>query len=110
MKNLIQRTIFGAVYIATIIAALTLSEWVFLAVCVAFTVFGIIEFYNLSNGRENVKLLPKVLDVFGGSGSTLVTCEQLNRRCYTMELEPKWVDVIIDRWEQQTGQKAVLVE
>ena len=61
MKNLIQRTIFGAVYIATIIAALTLSEWVFLAVCVAFTVFGIIEFYNLSNGRENVKLLPKVL-------------------------------------------------
>ena len=51
-----------------------------------------------------------VLDVFGGSGSTLVTCEQLNRRCYTMELEPKWVDVIIDRWEQQTGQKAVLVE
>lgn len=66
MKNLIQRTIFGAIYIATIIAALTLSEWVFLAVCVVFTVFGTMEFYNLSNGRENVKLLPKVLDVFGG--------------------------------------------
>ena len=66
MKNLIQRTIFGAVYIATIIAALTLSEWVFLAVCVVFTMFGTMEFYNLSNGRENVKLLPKALDVFGG--------------------------------------------
>lgn len=66
MKNLIQRTIFGAVYIATIIAALTLSEWVFLAVCVVFTTFGTMEFYNLSNGRENVKLLPKALDVFGG--------------------------------------------
>lgn len=66
MKNLIQRTIFGAVYIATIIAALILSEWVFLAVCVVFTVFGTMEFYNLSNGRENVKMLPKVLDVFGG--------------------------------------------
>ena len=66
MKNLIQRTIFGAIYIATIIAALTLSEWVFLAVCVVFTVFGTMEFYNLSNGRENVKLLTKVLDVFGG--------------------------------------------
>lgn len=48
-----------------------------------------------------------VLDVFGGSGSTMIACEQLNRSCYTMELEPKWVDVIIDRWEQFTGQKAV---
>ena len=50
-----------------------------------------------------------VLDVFGGSGSTMIACEQLNRKCYTMELEPKWVDVIIERWEQQTGQKAVLL-
>jgi DNA modification methylase len=50
-----------------------------------------------------------VLDVFGGSGSTLITCEQLNRTCYTMELEPKWVDVIINRWEQFTGRKAVLL-
>ena len=66
MKNLIQRTIFGAIYIATIIAALTLSEWVFLAICMVFIVFGTMEFYELSNGRENVKLLPKALDVFGG--------------------------------------------
>ena len=50
-----------------------------------------------------------VLDVFGGSGSTMIACEQLNRTCYTMELEPKWVDVIIARWEQFTGQKAVLL-
>lgn len=50
-----------------------------------------------------------VLDVFGGSGSTMIACEQLNRSCYTMELEPKWVDVIIARWEQFTGEKAVLI-
>lgn len=50
-----------------------------------------------------------VLDLFGGSGSTLITCEQLNRKCRTMEYDPKYVDVIIDRWEQFTGQKAVLV-
>ena len=50
-----------------------------------------------------------VLDLFGGSGSTLIACEQLNRSAYLMELEPKWVDVIIARWEQFTGQKAVLL-
>ena len=48
-----------------------------------------------------------VLDVFGGSGSTMIACEQLGRSCYMMELEPKWVDVIIKRWEKYTGQKAV---
>lgn len=48
-----------------------------------------------------------VLDVFGGSGSTLIACEQLERSCYMMELDPKYVDVIIDRWEQYTGEKAV---
>ena len=47
-----------------------------------------------------------VLDFFGGSGSTLIACEQLNRRCYTMELEPKYATVIINRWEQYTGEKA----
>lgn len=50
-----------------------------------------------------------VLDMFGGSGSTLMVCEQLNRKCYTMEYEPKYVDAIINRWEQFTGQKAVLL-
>ena len=50
-----------------------------------------------------------VLDLFGGSGSTLIACEQLKRNCYMMEYDPKYVDVIIDRWEQFTGQKAVLL-
>jgi site-specific DNA-methyltransferase (adenine-specific) len=47
-----------------------------------------------------------VLDLFGGSGSTLMACEQLGRRCLTMELDPRYADVIIDRWESYTGQKA----
>lgn len=51
-----------------------------------------------------------ILDLFGGSGSTLIACEQLNRNCYMMELDEKYVDVIIDRWEKYTGRKAVKVE
>ena len=47
-----------------------------------------------------------VLDLFGGSGSTLMACEQLGRRCLTMELDPRYADVIIDRWESFTGLKA----
>lgn len=47
-----------------------------------------------------------VLDLFGGSGSTLIACEQLNRKCYMMELDPHYVDVIIQRWENFTGKKA----
>lgn len=50
-----------------------------------------------------------VLDLFGGSGSTLIACEQLKRKCYTMELDPKYCDVIIKRWETLTGQKAVKI-
>jgi len=50
-----------------------------------------------------------IADLFGGSGSTLIACEQLNRTCYMMELDPKYCDVIIDRWEQFTGEKAVLI-
>lgn len=50
-----------------------------------------------------------ILDLFGGSGSTLIACEQLNRKCYMMELDPKYIDVIINRWEQFTGKKAVLI-
>ena len=51
-----------------------------------------------------------VLDVFGGSGSTLIACEQLNRRCFMMDLDPKYCDVIIKRWETLTGKKAELVK
>ena len=47
-----------------------------------------------------------VLDLFGGSGSTLIACEQLNRQCYMMELDPYYCQVIINRWEEYTGRKA----
>lgn len=48
-----------------------------------------------------------IYEPFGGSGSTLIACEQLGRRCFMMELEPKYCDVIIKRWEKLTGQTAV---
>lgn len=51
-----------------------------------------------------------VLDLFGGSGTTLIAAEQLQRNAYLMELDPQYVDVIIDRWEKITGRKAVLLE
>lgn len=51
-----------------------------------------------------------VLDLFGGSGSTLIACEQLNRRCYMIELDPKYCDVIINRWETYTGKKAIKIK
>lgn len=51
-----------------------------------------------------------VVDLFGGSGSTLIACEQLNRKCYMMEYLPKYIDVIIQRWEKFTGKKAVLIK
>lgn len=50
-----------------------------------------------------------VLDLFGGSGSTLIACEQTNRTCFTMELDPRFCDVIIKRYENLTGEKAVLI-
>lgn len=50
-----------------------------------------------------------VLDCFGGSGSTLIACEQTGRKCCMMELDPHYVDVIIKRWENLTGLKAVLL-
>lgn len=55
-----------------------------------------------TSSREN----DIVLDLFAGSGSTLIACEQLNRSCYAMELEPRWCDVIVERWEAFTGKKA----
>lgn len=50
-----------------------------------------------------------ILDPFGGSGSTLIACEQLGRRCRMMEIDPHYCDVIIRRWEAFTGKKAVLL-
>lgn len=51
----------------------------------------------------------KVIDFFGGSGSTLMACEETGRICYTMELDTRYADVIINRWEEATGEKAVLM-
>lgn len=49
-----------------------------------------------------------ILDLFGGSGSTAIAAEQLNRKCYTMELDPKYCDVIVKRWETMTNREAIL--
>ena len=62
--------------------------------------------------RDIAKLLfgedaGKVLDLFGGSGSTLVAAEQTGRKAFLLELDPLYCDVIVTRWEQFTGQKAV---
>ena len=51
-----------------------------------------------------------VLDLFGGSGTTMIAAEQLGRNAYLMELDPRYVDVIVNRWEELTGQKARLIE
>jgi DNA modification methylase len=50
-----------------------------------------------------------VIDFFSGSGSTLMACEETGRNCYALELDPKYADVIITRWEETTGEKAVLL-
>ena len=50
-----------------------------------------------------------VLDLFGGSGSTMIACEQLGRKCYMCEIDPRYVDVIINRWEKFTGKQAQLI-
>jgi site-specific DNA-methyltransferase (adenine-specific) len=52
----------------------------------------------------------KVLDLFGGSGTTIMACEQNGRTAYVMEYDPKYADAIIDRWQTYTGEKAVLLE
>lgn len=76
---------------------------------------------NVNHPTEKpVELIAKIIDVtdfakeiydpFSGSGTTLIACEQLGRTCYAMELEPQYVDVIIERWENLTGQKAELIK
>lgn len=59
--------------------------------------------------RNSSKMGETVLDLFGGSGSTLIAAEQLQRRCYIMEYDPQYVDVIIKRWEDFTGREAVKI-
>ena len=63
------------------------------------------EYIKAMSDREDI-----IIEPFGGSGTTLIACEQLGRKCRAMELEPKYVDVIIKRWENLTGKKAVLAE
>lgn len=63
--------------------------------------------YQIKNSTKSGDI---VLDLFGGSGTSIMACEQDNRTCYTMEYDPKYVDVIIDRWEQFTGEKAKLIQ
>ena len=53
---------------------------------------------NLSSGS--------VLDLFGGSGSTLIACEKTHRKCFMMELDPRYCDVIVERWEKYTKERA----
>lgn len=57
--------------------------------------------------KNSSKQGANVLDLFGGSGTTLLACEELNRNCFMMEYDPKYADVIINRWEEMTGEKAV---
>jgi DNA modification methylase len=56
------------------------------------------------------KEVSTVLDLFGGSGSTLIACEKTNRHCLMMEFEPHYCDVIVKRWEDFTGKQAILAE
>lgn len=58
---------------------------------------------NSSQPGENV------LDLFGGSGTTMIACEEMDRNCYMMEYDPHYADVIVERWEKMTGKKAELV-
>ena len=62
--------------------------------------------YQINN---NTHKGDSVLDIFGGSGTTLIACEGIKRKCYTCELDPKYIDVIIGRWEKLTGKKARLL-
>lgn len=59
---------------------------------------------NTSDQGDNV------IDLFGGSGSTLIACEKTNRKCFMMELTPNYCDVIINRWQKFTGKDAILEE
>lgn len=64
---------------------------------------GLCAKYIKLYGKENI------LDLFGGSGSTLIACEQLNKKCFMLEIDPRYIDVIIERWENFTGRKAVKI-
>lgn len=64
---------------------------------------GLFDYQILNNTKGG----DIVLDLFGGSGTTIMACEQNGRNGYLMELDPRYVDVIIRRWEEFTGETAV---
>jgi DNA modification methylase len=64
---------------------------------------GLVEWFLNRYSEDN----QSILDLFGGSGSTLIACEKTNRQCRMVELSPEYCDVIIARWEEYTGEKAV---
>lgn len=61
-------------------------------------------FINKFSNKDNL-----IIDLFGGSGSTLIACQKLNRKCYMMEIDPHYCDVIVKRWEDYTEKKAELI-
>lgn len=62
--------------------------------------------YQIGNNTRKNEI---VLDLFGGSGSTLIACEKIGRACRAMELDPRYVDVIVRRWQEYTGKEATLL-
>lgn len=62
--------------------------------------------YQMKNSSKKDDV---IYDAFGGSGTSIIAAEQLNRKCYMMELDPRYCDVIVDRWEKFTNQKAELI-
>ena len=66
---------------------------------------GLFDYLIQNSSRKG----ESVLDLFGGSGTAIMACEQDGRTCYTMEMDPRYVDATIDRWETFTGEKAVLI-
>jgi DNA modification methylase len=61
---------------------------------------------ELLQAMRDAGIHPAVVDPFGGSGTTLIACEQLDRTCYMLEISPVYCDVILRRWETLTGQAA----
>jgi DNA modification methylase len=59
------------------------------------------------NKFKNKGTFNRVLDLFGGGGSTLIYCEQTGRKCYMMELDPYYCQVVLNRWSTMTGQKPI---